>query len=178
MQKSETDSDGLGLEYLDRLTLFDERFEYDGESYDYKSIEHIEFTASVTKHSVNGIPTGTSYAANLVLHLQGRARLHIQQESAFFGAKKKLRYEAVMRAASMLMGISFNQRIESYEHQLKQKKFIEWGQYQIHKDGDIFHRNQHCLNMRDPSVSLLLQPFEIAFRKKPSGSNRLVSLLY
>lgn len=141
-------------------------------------IEHIEFTALVTKHSINLVPTGTTYSADLFLHLNGGARLQIQQESAFLGTKKKQRYEAVMRAASMLMSITFDQRVEAYEQQLEQKNFVVWGDYQLHRKGDLFRRNQFRLNILDPGVICSLEPFSAVVRKKPSGfGERLKSLV-
>lgn len=177
-KSTKMESDGLGLEYLDRLTLFDERFEYNRKSYKYSEIEHIEFTALVTKHSANLIPTGTTYSANLFLHLNGGARLQIKQERGIWGTNKKQRYEAVMRAASMLMSITFDQRVEAYEQQLEQKNFTVWGDHQLHKKGDLFRRNQFRLNILDSSVTCLLEPFSVTVRKKPSGfGERLKSLV-
>ncbi len=172
------ESDGLGLEYLDRLTLFDDRFEYDRKSFKYNEIEHIEFTALVTKHSVNFVPTGTTYSADLFLHLAGGKRLQINQERTFLGTKKKQRYEAVMRAASMLMSITFDQRMGTYERQMEQKNFVVWGDHQLHKNGDLFRKNQFRLNILDSNVTCLLEPFIVTARKKPSGfGERLKSLV-
>ena len=175
---TEMENEGLGLEYLDRLTLFNERFEYDGKSHKFSEIEHIEFTALVTKHSVNLVPTGTTYSADLYLHLGGGARLRINQERKFLGAKKKQRYEAVIRAASMLMSITFDQRVELYERQLEKKNFVVWGDHQLHRKGDLFCKNQFRLNILDSGVTCLLEPFSITARKKPSGfGERLKSLV-
>ncbi len=81
--------EGLGLEYLDRLTLFDESFEYDGKQYAFASVQHVEYTAVATKHSINFIPTGTSYSTRLVLHLDGERRLHIKQERSLLNRKER-----------------------------------------------------------------------------------------
>ncbi len=171
------DDDGLGLEFLDRLTLFDERFEYDKKSIKYDEIEHIKFTALVTKHSVNFFPTGTSFSADLYLYLKGGTKLQIEQEHVFLGTKKKQRYEAVIRAASMFMGITFDRRVEAYEKQFEQKSFVSWGDHQLHKQGDLFYRNQFRMNILTPEVSCALQPFSVTVTKKASGFGEWVKSL-
>jgi DnaJ like chaperone protein len=176
-KSTKTKGDGLGLEFLDRLTLFDERFEYDGKSHNYSEIEHIEFTAVITKHSVNFLPTGTTYSAELFLHLAGGTRLKVEQERVFLGTNKKQRYEAVIRAASMLMSITFDQRVESYERQLEQKSFVEWGDHQLHKLGDLFYRNQFRMNIRESGVTCSLQPFSVIVSKKATGFGEWVKSL-
>lgn len=94
------------------------------------------------------------------------------------GAKKKQRYEAVIRAASMLMSITFDQRIELYGRQLEKKNFVVWGDHQLHSKGDLFCKSQFRLNILDSSVTCLLEPFSITARKKPSGfGERLKSLV-
>ncbi len=127
MARSAQEQEGLGLEYLDKLTLFDDFFEYDGKNYDFKNIEHVEFTAVATKTSVNFVPAGTRYSANLFLHLSDGRRLLINQERVFLNRKEKERSEAVMRAAGIFMDITFNRRIEAYERQMKEKGFVSWG---------------------------------------------------
>lgn len=161
--------EGLGLEYLDRLTFFDGRFVYNKKQYRYSDVEHIWFTAQVTKHRTNFVPTGTTYEVDLFLNLKDGTRLQIKPENTFLGSYKKQRYEAVLRAASMLMNVTFNHRLEAYERHLEDKKFVAWGRHQIHRDGDIFRKNQFRLNIRDPDVVSFLEPFSVTFRKKMQG---------
>jgi hypothetical protein len=47
------------IEYLSDLELDDDRFNYKGRSYRYKLIDGITFEAVHTRHSVNGVPTGS-----------------------------------------------------------------------------------------------------------------------
>ena len=177
MARSAQGQESLGLEYLDKLTLFDDTFEYDGKDYDYKNVEHIEFTAVSTKHSVNFIPTGTSYSANLFLHLNGGRRLHISQERVFLNRKEKERSEAVMRAAGIIMDITFNRRIEAYVRQMEEKGFVSWGKHQISRNGDLFRKNELRFNVLHDGIACNLGPFQVECRKhKPGIGDKLKEL--
>jgi hypothetical protein len=177
MVQAAKETEGLGLEYLGKLTFFDDSFEYDQKSYEYKEIAHIEYTAVQTRHSVNFVPTGTSYSATLFLHLNDGRRLQIKQERVLFGRKEKERSEAVMRAAAMLMSVTFNQRIEVYEAQLARKGFVSWGNYQINKEGDLFFKNELRFNIRRDDISCRLGPFHLeCSKRKPRTIERLKAL--
>ena len=163
------EQEGLGLEYLDKLTFFDEKFEYHGNLYNYQDIEHVEFTAVATKRSVNFVPAGTSYDASLFLHLRSGLRLHIKQERAFWNRKEKERSEAVMRAAGIFMDITFNQRIDTYERQMEEKGFVNWGDHQICRNGDLCRKNELRFNILQDDITCNLGPFQIECRKNNTG---------
>ena len=163
------EQEGLGLEYLEKLTFFDDKFEYHGKSYDYRDIEHVEFTAVTTKHSVNFVPAGTSYDASLLLHLRSGYQLHVKQERAFLKRKGKERSEAVMRAAGIFMGITFNQRIEAYERQMEEKGFVIWGRHQISRNGDLFRKYELRFNIFKDNIECNLGPFQVECRKHNPG---------
>lgn len=155
-------SEGLSLEYLEKLTLFDQSFEYDGISYKYEDIAHIYFTATATSHSLNGIPTGTSHEAHLVLELKSGKNVAIEQKAQFIGRAKKEYCEAVMRANGILSDITFTSRMMGYEEQLKKKGFVTWGRYQIAANGDLFKDNELRMNLRDKDVKISKSsPFQI-----------------
>jgi DnaJ like chaperone protein len=167
--RSTYEQDGVGLEYLDKLTLFDDAFEYAGKNYDYQNIEHVEFTAVSPRHSVNFIPAGTSYSSNLFLHLSDGRRLHIKQERVFLNRREKEHSEAVMRAAGIFMDITFNQRIEAYERQIEKKGFVSWGKHQLSRNGDLFRKNEFRLNILKTDIVCNLGPFHVECRKRKPG---------
>jgi DnaJ like chaperone protein len=161
---------GLVLEYLSKLTLFDSTFEYKGQRYDYSDIQHIEFTAVSTKHSVNFVPAGTSYSATLILHISdGRRRLHIKQERNFLNRKEKEHSEAFMRAAGIFMDITFNRRIEGYEREMEKKGFVSWGRHQLSRNGDLFRKNELRFNILTDDIACNLGPFQVECRKRKPG---------
>lgn len=163
------EQEGLGLEYLDKLTFFDEKFEYNGNLYNYQDIEHVEFTAVATKRSINFVPVGTSYDASLFLHFSSGLRLHIKQERVFLNRKQKERSEAVMRVAGIFMDITFNQRINAYERQMKEKGFVNWGDHQICRNGDLCRKNELRFNILQDDITSNLGPFQIEYRKNHTG---------
>ncbi len=169
MSVGEKSGEGLGLEFLEKLTLYDNEFEYRNKTYNYKDIHHVEFTAVVTKHSVNFIPAGTSYDANLFLHLSSGQRLHIKQERTFWNRNEQERSEAIMQAAGIFMDISFNQRVEAYEQQMEDKGFVVWGKHQIGRNGDLFRKNELRFNILNDDISCRLGPFQAECSKRKPG---------
>lgn len=159
---------GFELEYLEKLVFHDESFFYKGKEYAYEKIQHIVYSATATKHSVNGLPTGTSYETTLQLELSDNHFLSIEQEFSFLrGSAQKGRSEAVMRAASILHEVTFAQRIEHYEKQLEEKGFVSWNGFQFHKNGDLFKKNLFLFNLKDKDVERSLLPFNFEVGKKP-----------
>jgi hypothetical protein len=59
----------MKIEHISRLDLEDNTFTYDGSVHRYEDISSIAFTAVETSHSVNSIPTGTTYEARLTIQL-------------------------------------------------------------------------------------------------------------
>jgi DnaJ like chaperone protein len=160
---------GVELEYLDGLTFGNENFKYGKTSYRYSDISKIKYSATVTKHRVNFVPTGTSYEVNCQLIFDDGKKLKITPQKSLFGNRSKERHEAVMKAASIFMNITFNQRIEKYERALKSRKFVEWGMHQIHRNGDIYRNNALKFNIREDTVKSSLNTFESSFSKASSG---------
>lgn len=163
------EEEGVGLEYLDKLTFFDDTFEYNKKIYDYKNIKNVEFTAVATKHSTNFVHTGTSYDASLFLHFIDGNRLHIKQESSFLRRKEKERSEAVMRAAGIFMNVTFNWRIEAYECQMNEKGFVSFGKHQISRNGDLFKNNERRFNIIKDDIRLGLGPFHLGCDRRNPG---------
>jgi DnaJ like chaperone protein len=168
-EKHKASSGGVELEYLDHLMFGNEDFEYGKKSYHYSDISKIKYTATITKHSVNFVPTGKSYEVDCRLIFDDGKILAIKPQKSFFGNRSKERHEAVMKAASIFMKITFNQRIEKYEQALQKRKFVEWGVHQVHQNGDIYRNNNFVLNIKEPTVKSSLGTFEATFSKVSSG---------
>ncbi len=162
--------ESFGLEYLDSLSFFDNHFVYEDEEIDYDYIRSINYTSIATKHSVNFVPTGTTYETNLYLIFQDGDKLKIQQESSFLRLKQKDKSQAIMRASAIFHEITFTKRMEAYENQLNKVGYVTWGNYQFKKIGDLFHKHEFLFNLKDEKVDFVVNNvFSIHARKKPSG---------
>ncbi|GEM_PF-1757849 len=163
------EKEGFSLEYLNDLTFKDDDFWYRGQGYRYGEIEHIKYTATATKHSVNYIPTGTTYETYLSLILANGSHIQIQQENSFLRGKQQERAEAVMKASSIFHEMTFTLRIENYEKQLGEKGYISWSDYQISKNGDLFKKHEFLFNLKDEKVQKSLHVFAFETGKKSEG---------
>lgn len=165
---------GLEISYLEELIFFDNLFTYRDKKILYKDIKHLEFTATVTKHSVNFIPTGTSYDAQLFVHLRGSSKLHIEHRKGLFRTKQKEKFNAMMRAVQILSDITFTQRVQIYENQITSRGFATWGEHQIAKNGDLFKNYALKFNIKTGDVNFRIGPFHAeCSKKKPSIAERL-----
>ena len=96
----------LKIDGISRLDLDDTQFRVNNDSFNYESIESISFTATVTRHSVNFIPTGKTYEASLTLKIAGRW-ITIEPDKGWLGRLRKGGFEAIQRAYGALAAISF-----------------------------------------------------------------------
>ncbi len=158
--------EAFSLEYLDNLSFNDTGFDYNGLSYTYAAIQHVEYYSVATKHSVNLIPTGTDYQTTLLLHLNAGTRLQIKQQRRWLGRGDRQRSEAVMKAASLFMHLTFAQRLDLYESQMAERGYVAWASYQFSKNGDLFKNNELMVNIRSNVADARLGVFEISFSSK------------
>jgi len=105
------------LEHLSSLSFYNDRFQYKGTSYAFDDVEHITFTATKTRHSVNFIPTGTTFETDLRLVLADGRILTITPDRGFLN--REARFEAILRAAEIISEITFTKRMENYESLLE-----------------------------------------------------------
>lgn len=174
---SSSENCGLEIAYLEDLVFQDDYFLYRDKRHTYSEVEHVEFTATVTKHSVNFIPTGSSYDVNLFVHSRGQPKLHIEHRKGLFRLKQKEKFDAMMRAASILSGITFAQRVQAYEDQMNSRGFATWGRHQIGKNGDLFKDNELRFNINGGDIDFRLGPFHVeCTKRKPSIGDRLKAL--
>lgn len=155
----------LKIDGISRLDLDDTQFRVNNDSFNYESIESISFTATVTRHSVNFIPTGKTYEASLTLKIAGRW-ITIEPDKGWLGRLRKGGFEAIQRAYGALAAISFTQRVERHEAHLADRGFFDIAGFQFHRDGHVFENGRELCSLRDPNVSLHLAPFELTLRRK------------
>ncbi|MBK9586659.1 MAG: TerB family tellurite resistance protein [Alphaproteobacteria bacterium] len=157
------DEEGLVLEYLKDLIFYDEGFVY-GEDcdYSYEDIFSIKYSATAIKNSV----ASTTYETYLCLHMSDGFQIKIDQERSFFWMNEKKKAEAVMRASAIFHEVTFTNRMERYEKQLKTKSFVSWGQYQFAVKGEFFKNYELLFNLRDKDVKKSLDVFSFQVSKK------------
>lgn len=155
--------DGIeGLEFADRV------FHWQSRSYPYSQVTGISFTASVTRHSVNGIPTGKTYEAKLIAYLDGQV-VHIEPRKGWLGRLKADGMEALQRANSILSQITFTYRVAPYEAQFDRAGFFDYASLQFHKDGHVFQGGREVGSVRNGDLSFRLAPFQLILTRKAEG---------
>lgn len=162
-------SEGFQLEYLSTLKFCDDNFVYKGQEYPYYDINNIHFKAVATRHSINLIPTGTTYECTLVLGFKDGKKLSIERESGLLSHRSKNKFEAILRASEIFSDITFTQRVQPYEDSIEEKGFFKWNDYQIGKNGDLFKNNILLFNLHDKNISATLDTFSLQITKKPEG---------
>lgn len=168
----------MRFEYLKKLSLLDDGFEYASINYEYNEIKHVVFSAAEHRERTFFGSTRTRYRANLFLHLGRGIRVHIRQERTLFGGNEKERFDAVLRAAYLLMDVTFEQRVEEYERQMESKGFVCWGDYQIGRNGDLFKNFELRFNILKDDITCELGPFHLNCRpRKRSFRDKLRTLL-
>ena len=166
----------MQIQYLTNLVFENDDFSHNGLRYSYKSIEGITFTAAHTKHSINFVPLGSSFDANLILHLSDKT-IHVTPEKSFLEQSQKIRMEAVWKAKEIFSEITFLQRVKSYENQLTKKEFFSYRGNQFRKGGDVFRDGLWVGNLNE-DLSVSLGPFHISFSKtKKSILQKIASAL-
>lgn len=171
------DDQSFELEFLGALRFLSKEFEYGKKTYPYSAITGIEYYAVRTKHSVNFIPTGTTHEAYLKIHFEDQPSLEVKQERPLFRSAEEKRAQAVMRAAGIFSQTTFTDRYARYERQFAKANFVEFSNYQFHRDGDVFRNKELLCNIRDKSVRFELDIFQLVLEyPKPFilGFNRQV----
>ena len=157
--------------------LLDDCFVYKGKSFKYSDIRSIRFNATVTKHSVNFIPTGKSYDGTLEINLRSSTTVSIRPDTNWVGGMRERGLNALHQIKEILSDITFNQRLDAFEEEVKNKGFFSYGRYQFHRNGDLFRDRVYQFNLKDPSVTLGLSIFELHVNRKRTGLGRAIKLV-
>lgn len=160
---------------LKKLKFYDDYLEYKGQRIDFNNIKSVEFTSTATKHSINFIPTGTSYESILYLILLSGKQVHIKQESRFWGRDSEKEYsEAIWKASEIISITTFNSRLEPFEKDFNEKGFFKVDQFQINKNGDLFKNKNLLFNINDKDIKVSLGPFQIYISQSRKGFSRIL----
>jgi len=163
------------IEGLERLELEDEGFRWDGQPYKYEDIVSIRFFAKQTKHSVNFVPTGTTYEGELLVDLRNDDRIRIDHEGRALinhDHQKKV-MAGVWQAKEVLSEMSFAGRVGPYEESMLKRDFFSYGSYQFHRDGDIFRDGKRLFSIKDPGFAIKASPFQLHLCPARSGLRKL-----
>jgi DnaJ like chaperone protein len=165
----------MQIQGVSRLTLEDDHFVYNGIVHAYRNIESIRFVGTITSHTVNGIPSGTTYTADLDLILTDGRKLDILPDTKFLRGLRKQGMDGIQRASETLSEISFTTRIQRFEDQMARRDFFSYGEYQFHRSGEVFKSGRRLFGVWDKGITARLKPFEINFETAKSFGERLAA---
>lgn len=167
----------MRIDGIDDLEFADRMFHFQSRSYTYSQVTGLFFTASVTRHSVNGIPTGKTYEAKLSVYIDGQV-VHIEPRTGWLGRLKAEGLEALQRANSILSQITFTYRVAPYEAQFDRTGFFDYAGLQFHKDGHIFQGGREVGSVRNGEFSFRLAPFQITLARKVEGFSQKLANIF
>lgn len=144
---------------------------YHGKSYAIKDIQNIGYTAVRTKHSVNFVPTGTSFDASCrIFFLNGETLSISSHARRFLGDDSQAIFAPVWLTSEILSEFTFEERIARYERCFAERNFFEFGDYQIHRDGTIFRRARRVGTLTGTANQIRLGPFNLTAPSAGIGS--------
>jgi DnaJ like chaperone protein len=175
MPKDKPDQAGWQIQGLKKLYFFDDYIEYKKRRINFNAVHSIQFTSTATKHSINFVPTGTSFESILYLSLKDNSRIQIKQESSFWGGvSEKKHSEAVWKASEIISISTFNSRLTRFEEEFNKKEFLRADEFQFSKNGDLFKNKKLLLNINGRDVTITLGPFQIYVSRARKGFGRLL----
>lgn len=164
----------MRIDGIEDLEFADRKFVFRSRDYVFSEITGISFTAVVTRHSINGIPTGKTYNAKLAVHLNGE-QVHIESQKGWLGRLKADGMEALQRANSILSQVTFSYRVAAYEAQFEKTGFFDYAGIQFHKDGYVFQSGREIGSVRDGNLTFHLSAFQLTLVRKTHGLGQKVA---
>ena len=162
------------IEHLENLKIYDDYLLYGEIKIAFGEIRSVQHTATHTRHSINSVPTGSTYEAHLSLILSNGKQVRICPPSRpFRSSTSKKQMEAVMKASEIISAITFNQRVERYEQEFMKKKFLRIASYHITGDGNLFRNRERLFNLLDESNRFSFDVFSIKVLRKRTGFSRI-----
>jgi len=154
----------MEIEGISGLQFFDTDFKYDNKRFLYSKTNHVDFSATVTKNSINGIPTGSTYDVNFgVSHEDQYINFNLQKN--WMGNINKKGMQAAQQASSIIEEITFTKRVATYENSISERGFFNYNDVQFHRNGDIFKSGRFLYNIRSQDISISLQVFYLHITK-------------
>src|SRR5262245_35826679 len=127
------------------LSLGETFFEYAGRKYTYDEIVSIQYSPmGKMPFSGQGRPV---HDVRLRLYLRSGSVLNTHQESTEGDGRST---DALAKANHIISVMTFDRRMAVYEEKLERTGFVEFGGYQIYKDGNIFKRGIFRFNLESP----------------------------
>ena len=163
-------SDSNSIRPLPELWINDDGFRWGNSHYRHSDVASIRFSATVVQNSVNGIPTGKTYQADLSVKLRSGSTISIKGPGrAIRSGLKKESFDGMQQANVLLSHLSLLQRLEPMERELAEKEFFSFHGYQITRARELFRGGQLVARLDDPETSFLKEPFAVVLRRKKRG---------
>jgi DnaJ like chaperone protein len=165
----------MKIQGIDSLEFLDRSFRWNNRDYVYDQVTAVSFTATVTSHRVNGIPTGKSYSAQLSFN-SGSQWINIEPTKGWFGKLTSEGMEALQKANSILGQLTFTSRVSTYETQFERAGFFDFGGIQFRKDKHVFKSGKE-VGIIFEDLTPKLGPFQLTLEQKLTGfGQRLASI--
>lgn len=163
------------IDGLNDLTMEDDLFTWCNVNYRYENIHSIRFHAQSTKHSINFVPTGTTYESVLTLTMRASVNIIIRHKgSALFKQdKQRQAMAAIWQAKEILSEMSFPARLSNFETSVTECNYFNYQRYRFYNNADVFLGERKLFNLKDHGFKLSASPFELHLRPPRSGLSKL-----
>jgi DnaJ like chaperone protein len=149
------------------LSLGETFLEYDGRRYSYDEIGGIQYSPMGKMPYFGQRPI---HDVRLRLFLRSGRVLNINQDSTGGDGRT---VDELAKANHIISAMTFDRRMAIYEEKLERTGFVEFGGYQIYKDGNIFKRGIFLFNLESPNVEFTLTRFHLVAEQKRGFLDRL-----
>ena len=163
------------IEGLEDLRIEDDSFAWHDRVHRYEDIQSIRVHAKRTKHSINLVPTGTTYESELTLVMRSSSNIRVRHDGSalFRHDKQREAMTAVWQAKEILSEMSFAARVSAFESSVADRGYFTYQDYQFHKDGDVFRNGRRLFSIKDPGFKLSASPFELHLCPQHGGLSKL-----
>ncbi|MBL8551326.1 MAG: TerB family tellurite resistance protein [Hyphomonadaceae bacterium] len=150
------------------VQISDTSMSYRGKSYPLRDVESVVYTATKTSHSVNFIPTGSSFDAKCRVFMDHGQSVTITSGSGrVFAGDGSKAIAPVWLFSEVVSELTFEQRLDRYERSFEERNYIEIGSFQIHKDGTVFCRARRIGSLVGDARELGLSAFSLSLKSGP-----------
>lgn len=146
----------MRIEGVSNLEFGDTALVWKGRSLPYRDVASVSWSATVTQNSINGIPTGKSYDASLILFTSPGPPVSIFGDNGVLGGLGKKGFEGLAQAAEIISELTFAHRVSRFEKRLRERRYFIYGDYQFHASGEVFHKGVEKCSLLSPKTKLQL----------------------
>ena len=149
------------------LYIDDTGFSWRGRRHGFVDVSAIRFIATMTRHSMNGIPTGRTFEVSFSIQVTPHMTETITGERRTFRSGiTEESFTGLQKANAIISHYSFNFRVEKYEQSFAEKGYFDYCGYQFNRDGDVFKNGKYICSFRDSQFQVFKHPFSIVIEKK------------